>query len=77
MATKLKRDQLRAADALTIGKLAAASQRREARETKRETPRSECESTTYRFDLADIRSITIERNSPLCLIIVVNPPRPA
>ena len=36
----------------------------------------EGKSTICRFELADIRSIAIERHSPLCLIIVVNPPKP-
>lgn len=77
MATKLNREQMRAANTPPIGKQAPAPRRREAREPGREAPesRGRREPTTYRFDLADIRSVGIERNSPLCLVIVVNPPK--
>jgi len=86
MATKLNREQMGAAKTPAIGKQAAAPRRREARGGG-EASRSECacggrcvcggdgEPTICRFELADIRSIAIERHSPLCLIIVVNPPK--
>lgn len=78
MATKLNREQMRAAKTPAIGKPAAAPRRREAGEPAREAPGSggRGKPKTYRFELADIRSIAIERHSPLCLIIVVNPPKP-
>ncbi|HJW05383.1 MAG TPA: hypothetical protein VJ527_02710 [Rhodanobacter sp.] len=88
MATKLNREQMRAAKTPAIGKPAAAPRRREAGGPGREASRSACacggrcvcgedgKSTICRFELADIRSIAIERHSPLCLIIVVNPPKP-
>jgi hypothetical protein len=75
MATKLKREQLRVANAPAMGKQASATRRRETRETKREAPRPEREQVTYRFDFANIQSIIIERD-PLCFTIVVNPPKP-
>lgn len=82
MATKLNRERMRAARAPAVGKQAAAPRRREARESGRETPESAREAhrpegrpRIHRFDLADIKSIAIERNSPLCLVIVVNPPK--
>jgi hypothetical protein len=77
MATKLNREQIRAASTPAIGKQAAAPRRREARESGQGTSgsRGRGEPKTYRFDLADIRSIAVERHSPLCLVIVVNPPK--
>jgi hypothetical protein len=75
MATRLNREQMRTAKTSAAAKQAAAPRRREASEPARETTGSRGKPTTYRFDLADIRSIAIERHSPLCLVIVVNPPK--
>jgi len=79
MATKRNREQIRAASTPAIGKQAAASRRREARGSGRKASGpgggDGDEPTIYRFDLADIRSIAVERHSPLCLVIVVNPPK--
>lgn len=77
MATKLNREKISAASTPAVGKQAAAPRRREARESGRGASGSKgrAEPMIYRFGLADIRSITVERNSPLCLVIVVNPPK--
>lgn len=75
MATKPKSEQLRTANMPALGKQVAAPRRREAREPEQRVSRPEREPTTYRFDLADIKRIVIERD-PLSFTIVVYPPRP-